>query len=201
MAKDYKNTPRPSDKKSKPTPGWVWMLTGLVLGLFVAFLVYLKDNSPQSTPAGSAKKAPVVEKGRPAERQLAKEKQAAASQEKKAQKPHFDFYNLLPEMEVFIPDQEMAKEREQANGDKNVVYYLQVASFQHFGDADRLRAQLALVNMESQVQRVTVDGSANNNQTWYRVRLGPYKSAREANKVRNQLREQSLNPVILKVKN
>jgi cell division protein FtsN len=205
MAKDYKNTPKPKDKKTKSTPGWVWMLTGLILGLFVAFLVYLKDNSPQhvATGGGSRTPAPVVEKGRPAESGASKEKQVAdAGEDKKAKKPRFDFYNLLPEMEVFIPDKEMAKEREKANGDDdNSVYYLQVASFQHFKDADKLRAQLALINMESQIQRVTVDGSSNDKQTWYRVRLGPYKSAREADKFRNRLREQSLNPVILKVKN
>jgi cell division protein FtsN len=202
MAKDYKNTPKSTDKKTKATPGWVWMLAGLSLGLLVAFLVYLKENAPQPTVAGGGKKAPVVEKGFPAQHQLAKEKQTTDSQkEKKGQKPHFDFYNLLPEMEVFIPDQEMAKEREKANGDENAAYYLQVASFQHFEDADRLRAQLALVNMESQIQRVTVDTPSNDKKTWYRVRLGPYKSAREADKFRNRLREQSLNPVILKVKN
>jgi len=193
MAKDYKNTAKPKDKKTKQPSCWLSMLTGLVIGLFVAFLVYLNANPHKTT--GGVTPAPVVDKGQPADA-----KQRAENGKKdSAQTPHFDFYNLLPEMEVFIPDQEIAAEREKSLGDDNVVYYLQVGSFRNFEDADRLRAKLALLSLESQTQRVTIDGSSNK-QTWHRVRVGPFTSAREMGKVRVRLQEQSLNPIVLKVK-
>ena len=192
MAKDYKNTPKPKHKAPKAAPGWLWMLAGLSIGLFVALLVYLKDYSLQSDARSTL--APVVDKSRPAERVV--EKPASKTDNTSAQKPHFDFYNLLPEMEVFIPEQELAAERESPSAEK-ATYFLQVGSFRHFKDADRLRAQLALLSIESQIQRVTI----NDKQTWHRVRVGPFHSARKMDRVRGRLHEQSINPIVIKVKN
>ncbi len=193
MTRDYKNTPKPGvapkKKKKVPaaTPGWVWLLAGLAIGLFVALLVYLKDFSAKG------KAVPVVDQGHPAE---PVEKKADPEQASETQKPRFDFYNLLPEMEVLIPDQELAAEREKEPAEK-VVYYLQAASFRKFGEADRMRAQLALMNIESQIQRVTV----NDTQAWHRVRIGPFTSARKMDKVRGRLRAANIDPIVLKVKN
>ena len=195
MAKDYKNTPKPKDKTPKGAPGWLWMLAGLSIGLFVALLVYLKDY--QQAGGERAKPAPVVEKGREAPKSA--EKKTEKSKEDSAQKPRFDFYNLLPEMEVFIPEQEIAAERERSPKEK-VTYYLQVGSFRQFEDADRLRAQLALMNLESHIQRVTVDGKSGGEQTWHRVRVGPFDSAREMDKIRGRLRAESMDPIVLKIK-
>lgn len=199
MARDYKNTPKPKDKDKSPklAPGWVWLLTGLSIGLFVALLVYLRDASL----AGGAGPAPVVDKGRPAKPQSEAVKTPSQNssqdptQDKAVQKPKFDFYNLLPEMEVFIPEQELAVERARKPAEK-VTYYLQAASFRHFEEADRLRARLALLNIESHIQRVTVNGK----QTWHRVRVGPFSSARKMDKVRGRLRAESMDPIVFKIK-
>jgi cell division protein FtsN len=192
MARDYKNTPKPKGKASQQLPGWAWLLTGLAIGLFVALLIHLKENM-QEKKAGLP---PVVEKGVPAEDKAAAKPEP---ENKTAQRPRFDFYNLLPEMEVLVPEQDLAKEREREPAEK-VVYYLQVASFRKFEEADRLRAQLAFMNLESHIQRVTVNSRGTDEQTWHRVQVGPFTSAREMDKVRNRLREESMDPMILKVK-
>ena len=196
MARDYKNTPKPKDKKPKAAPGWLWMLAGLSIGLFVALLVYLKDNSK----GGDARTtmAPVVEKGQAAIKEAVSKiakKIPADSDPNEDKKPRFDFYNLLPEMEVFIPPQTLEDERDRKSTEE-ITYYLQVGSFKNFADADRLRAQLTLDNFESHIQRVTI----NDTQTWHRVRVGPFKSARKMDIVRNRLRAQSIDPIVLKVK-
>ena len=195
MAKDYKNTTRRKSKKAKVTPGWVWMLAGLAIGLLVAYLVYLNDH-PLKMGKGN-KPAPVVEKSRVAE---PGQKAAVTGQKQNSetQRPRFDFYNLLPEMEVFIPEQEIAAEREKSSSGEQVVYDLQVGSFRQFADADRLRAKLALMNFESHIQRITITGKYNREQTWHRVRVGPFKSARKMGTVRNRLRDQALDPIVLK---
>jgi cell division protein FtsN len=191
VAKDYKNTARRT--KDKVAPGWVWMLAGLAIGLFVALLVYLKDYSVHD--AKNAKPAPVVDKSQPVEPAAKKKPEAAAKDKAEAQRPRFDFYNLLPEMEVQIPEQELAAEREKKPAE-DVVYFLQVGSFRRFEDADRMRAQLALLSIETQIQRVTI----NDTQTWHRVRAGPYTSPREMDKVRTRLRAESIDPIVLKAK-
>jgi len=200
MAKDYKNTSRRKSKKAKATPGWVWMLGGLSIGLFVALLVYLLDNPIEMGKGmgkGENKPAPVIEKSRAT---VSGKKSAGTGGEQgsEAQRPRFDFYNLLPEMEVFIPEQEIAAEREKSSSGETVVYDLQVGSFRQFEDADRLRAKLALMNFESHIQRITINGNYNREQTWHRVRVGPFKSARKMGKVRNQLRKQAMDPIVLK---
>ena len=197
MAKDYKNSPKPKDKKPKPTAGWVWMLGGLSIGLSLAVVVYFKDdllamNKP-SSPAS------VVDKGQAIPEVVAPKIDTKAKREPEEtehKKPRFDFYNLLPEMEVFLPPREPEARREQ-NRVKLVTYYLQVGSFQNFADADRLRAQLALTNIESKIQRAVASKGA---KVWHRVRVGPFKSARKMDKVRNRLRAQSLDPMVLTVK-
>ena len=200
MAKDYKNTPKRKSNKTTTMPGWVWMLGGLSIGLFVAYLVYLNDHPVQM--GKTSKQAPIIEKSRSAEpvQKSANPEQKTSQQENngQAQKPRFDFYNLLPEMEVLIPDQEIAAEREKNSSGEQVIYDLQVGSFRQFEDADRLRVRLALMSFESHIQRVTISGNYNSEQTWFRVRVGPFKSAREMGKVRNQLRDQAMDPIVLK---
>ena len=200
MAKDYKNTPKRKSKKNKAMPGWVWMLAGLGIGLLVALLVYLNDHPVEMGKTN--KQVPIVEKSRSAEAvQKSANSEQKTSQPKnngQAQKPRFDFYNLLPEMEVLIPDQEIAAEREKNSSGEQVIYDLQVGSFRQFEDADRLRARLALLSFESHIQRVTISGNYNSEQTWFRVRVGPFKSAREMGKIRNQLRDQAMDPIVLK---
>ena len=201
MAKDYKNTSRRKTKKNTSAPGWVWMLGGLSIGLVVAFLVYLNDH-PLEMGKEKTKPAPVVEKSRAAEpgQKAAASAKDASQQDKNSQtqRPSFSFYNLLPEMEVLIPEQEIAAEREKNSSGEQVVYDLQVGSFRQFEDADRLRAKLALMSFESHIQRITINGNYNREQTWFRVRVGPFKSAREMGKVRNRLRDQSMDPIVLK---
>ena len=86
-------------------PGYVWLLFGLVIGGAVMVAVYLKmphamDNllphpNPAAHPA-TAGDAGVAPEGNP----------ATAPVEPK--KPRYDFYTLLPEKEVIIPDEELS---------------------------------------------------------------------------------------------
>ena len=194
MARDYKNTPKPKSKPQKSSPGWLWMLGGLFIGLAFALLVYLQDHPIDM--GSTYKSAPVIEKSSHGD-SVKKKTSPTPEKNSQVQKPRFDFYNLLPEMEVLIPDQEITDEREKSSSGELVVYNLQVGSFRGFEDADRLRAKLALMSFESHIQKITIN-SQNSEQTWHRVRVGPFKSTREMGKVRTRLQDQSLDSIILK---
>ena len=86
-------------------PGWMWLMLGLLIGGALAVTLYVKmphaiDNLlPHPNPAAhptAAGDAGVAPEGNP----------AAASTVSK--KPRYDFYTLLPEKEVVIPDEELS---------------------------------------------------------------------------------------------
>jgi len=197
MPRDYKNTTR--RRKHKPSPGWVWMLAGLTVGLFVALLVFLH----QRYPAPEVRLARPAPQAHPRRARGAAEKPAARRHSKDtgagaATKPKFDFYTILPEMEVMVPEQDIAGKVEHgvAHVKTPGTYVLQVGSFRRYDQADRLKAQLALLGLEADIQGVTVNG----NETWHRVRLGPFHSLRKLNDAREVLKRHHVEALLLKLK-
>lgn len=170
--------------RAQSKPGW-WFLAGLTLGLLVALWVYL-----QGPRAGlpDASRAVVPEQG---------DKKAAVAPDAAA-KPRFDFYTILPELEVALPDQGTGTKPKShaAQAGKPEAYILQAGSFKSFAEADRLKASLNLIGIEAGIQTVTV----NNKDTWHRVQIGPYQDLAELNAVRARLKQNNIDAVLLRLK-
>ena len=136
-------------------------------------------------------------------------------------KPKFEFYTLLPEMEVVVPDEDLsapgpapaessgtaeapasAAAEDDAPGDtdpalKSGHYILQVASFRNMNDADGLKAQLTLLGFQPVVQTVAIDSD----EKWHRVRIGPYADRDSLEAARIRLRADGHdNPLVVWVK-
>jgi cell division protein FtsN len=107
--------------------------------------------------------------------------------------PQFDFYTILPEKEVVVPEYEIkTRAREERVGKAKETHYLmQAGSFKTFKEADRLRAKLALMGIESKVEKAKV-GSVN----WYRVKMGPYVQTDSVNTIRARLRQNGIDVII-----
>jgi len=197
MTRDYKTTRRKSPAKKrrrvhrtslkrKGTPGWVWLLCGLGLGLVIAIGAYfiVRHGNTTNKPA-----AQHVEK-KPADKKVVVVPDSG--------KPsRFDFYTLLPKMEVVIPDSAI----EQANRalpqhEVNLAYVLQTGSFRDHADAETMKARLALLGIEADIETVVID----NNDTWHRVRLGPFPDMAALKPVRRQLKQHDINFILLKMK-
>jgi cell division protein FtsN len=73
--------------------------------------------------------------------------------------------------------------------------YLQAGAFQKSSDADNLKARLALAGLEAQIQTATLS----DNSVWHRVRLGPYSTSAELDRARAVLRENKIEPSVIKV--
>jgi cell division protein FtsN len=136
---------------SKSSP-WVWISLGLIIGLFVAFVLFLDQKIVKTThkpvPADTA--------------------------QEDSKKPIFDFYTVLPEREVDIPEPDLTENRPnkkspQQQHSTKVQYILQAGSFTSAADAERQKAQLALVGLQSVVSKANVNGV-----TYFRVELGPF---------------------------
>ena len=178
--------------KKTPLPGWIWLTTGLVIGLFVAFLVYLKNNF-QDTPRAVASAQTSKTDAR------AVRKQQPAELPPPPTRTKFDFYTILPEMEVAVPDEDIESESRKAATSPATAtgtYILQAGSFRNNEQAERMKASLALIGIEASIQTVTIDSS----QTWHRVRIGPYHDLKQLNQVRNRLRENNINAILLRIK-
>ena len=97
----------------------------------------------------------------------------------------FEFYELLPNMELIVPEEEYEVEADTAP--QAVVepgtYVLQAGSFTALNDAERRRAELGLQGIQSYIQRVTID-----DKTYHRVRIGPTNDLDELNMLRSRLR-------------
>lgn len=208
MAKDYKNVSVKKTKK-RSFPGWAWLATGLAIGLFVAFLVYLKGRAPdrevQRLGEELSKRAEqTLEKAKggtpsePQEQVVNTEVKDKGSDKAAESKPRFDFYSILPEMEVLIPDIDLfeGKNKEKIKPvSAPGVYVLQVGSFRKFEEADRLKASLALMGIQAEIQKVTVNAK----DTFHRVRVGPYQDLNALNKMRKRLQEHNIESMLLKV--
>jgi cell division protein FtsN len=165
-------------------PGWAWMLFGLLIGLSVAFAIYVNGRDSRVPSQPVAREAASMEE---ATGQTAPDPvQMPPAAPDGPAKPRFDFYSMLPNFEVIIPEQEPDVSTDTAAKAVVVpgVYVLQAGSFTQHADADRRRAQLALQGIESTIQRVTID-----DKTYHRVRIGPIEDLERLNMVRTRLRE------------
>ena len=193
MPADYKSMGTTPEKK--PVSGFIWLLGGLVIGLFVALLVYL-DKQPDNSI--SFNEAVQVELNKLKTKSTAAKKTEPATQKTK---PRFDFFTILPEMEVFIPEHELQSSDSDEIADKRAInetgksYILQAGSFKKVEDADRLKASLSLLGLEANLQSVTV-----NNQQWHRVRTGPYNNTKDLYHSLNLLKQNGIKALPLEIK-
>jgi cell division protein FtsN len=157
------------------------MMFGLSLGLSVAFAVYVKDRqptvpNPKEVPQSASVQDTLDDNG---------EMAAGESDAREPAEKRFTFYDMLPNFEVIIPEQEpdVAADIEPSAVVEPGLYVLQAGSFSAYADADRRRAELALHGIESQIQRVTID-----DKTYHRVRVGPTNDLDKLNVLRSRLR-------------
>ena len=72
-------------------------------------------------------------------------------------------------------------------------YLLQAAAFRSSEDAERLRANLLMLNLPAETGRVDIASG-----TWYRVIVGPYDSQVKAERALTRLRENNLSALLIK---
>lgn len=140
--------------------------------------------------------------------------------------PEFEFYRVLPDQEVEVPREDDAGEDTAASeagakeptddsvepaGDKSTEsaepssptaanqpdqagpFVLQAGSFKALSAADRMKAELALLGVEAEIKSADLEGG----ETWHRVRAGPYTDRQRVNEIRQRLRDNDIDTIIL----
>ncbi len=198
MTKDYAKKTR-SDREKHSLPGWAWMLGGLTVGLFVALLVYINERRPETANTPPLNKVVKNFANDVVDANIKYIKNNNIKPIHKTDNPTigFDFYKILPEIEVPIPDLEQLKKQEQQRkNNPKFKYVLQAGSFRQYAEADKLKASLALFGVNAEIQSVTI----NKTNTWHRVRIGPFTSARKMDKIRHRLQKKRIRTMVLKLK-
>lgn len=191
MSRDYKPAPRNSASKKSGSP----MLAGIFIGIFIGLAIALAvavviKGSP--SPFLARKAEPAANDKIPLTPATPAEK-PADDKSKAAEKPRFDFYTILPGSEEPVSEKDIKQQTPESAAKGQ--YYLQAGAFQSEGEADNLKAKLALMGIEATIQTATVPDKG----VWHRVRVGPYNNVDDLNRMRATLSQNGVSTSLVKV--
>ena len=173
LSRDFKHVKRHTPGGGPAFNGWVGLGMGLALGLSVALAVHLHYRNLAPAEPQPAADAPPASAVAPTEEPAAPAADAG---------PGYDFYDMLPKQEVEVPASSGAKTAGAALPRGDVT--LQAGSFKNVAEADKLQAQLAQYGIDAKIQRFSLE-----DETWYRVRIGPIATVEELESIRAKLAE------------
>jgi cell division protein FtsN len=173
LSRDFKHVKRNTPGGSAFI-GWMGFAAGLTIGLTVAFGVYLhyRDLAPADPQAAAASP--------PASAQSTEEAPPTAVDPAK----DYTFYDMLPTQEVQVPKQEEKGDGAGASSLPVGDVVLQAGAFKQLTEAEKLQATLAHYGVDAKIQRFALQ-----DETWYRVRIGPIATVEDLEAVRAKLAE------------
>ena len=223
MPRDYKDSPPPRAPEGRLNhPMLLGIIIGLLLGIVISLAVALwlnrlanpfveKGKAAEPLPKiGSPQPPPPPDAARAAE-QAAKGKAAPDKPGKTSERPRFEFYQILPgDREVTEREAKAAPKVASAppaapapkpgsspaspKPHAGETYWLQAGAFSEEKEADNLKAKIALTGLEAAVRPVSIPDRG----TLFRVRLGPYQSLDDANRIKSALAQNGVGVAIIR---
>ncbi|WP_455204328.1 SPOR domain-containing protein [Kaarinaea lacus] len=197
---------------AKVVPMWMWLFAFIAVSSFVTLLLYLDqyEKGHVSETGGIQieeifSRTDVTDKtDDPKSRSETTAQQKQSSEDKNTS---FDFYSLLPKMEVLVPENEVKARSKVEPASEDMAtksmpataaasYFLQAGAFKDLQAADRMKANLAFIGVPSKIESVKLPDSG----VWHRVRVGPFNDLRDMNKIRNVMQSNNIQSITVKVK-
>jgi cell division protein FtsN len=219
MPKDYKDAPAARGASRLNHPLLRGMIIGLLIGIVISLAVALWLNRlanpfvQKNRPVEPLPRLNAVQPPPPEEAAKAAQKAAQGSAPDKAAKPsdrpRFEFYQILPGEKEAAPraaPKPPAPEAKPAEAPRpgsspatpkphgSEAYWLQAGAFSDEKEADNLRAKIALTGLEASVRSVATPDKGK----LYRVRLGPYQSVDDANRIKATLSQNGVAAAIIR---
>src|SRR5690606_31529055 len=189
MTRDYKPSARTRTKRATGSGSsmLVGILIGLLLGLGIALAVAIYLNKVPG-PFLSRAKAPEAPAPKPEVLKPVPETTARTDD-----KPRFDFYSILPGNEDPAGPKPGKEPPRAPAGEIKETFYLQAGAFHSPAEADNMKARLALLGIEANVQNAATDRGA-----LHRVRIGPFSRVEEVNRTRDTLKQNGIETTLIK---
>lgn len=214
MARDYKHRIQSSSyannrrrPKKAPTMWWRWLLVAALIGAFIVFLNMIRNMIPdlmgKESNSAVEQQSPVKQllEALPKTAIPTTQNVESSSAEKKddpavasePEEPRYDFYTILPQAETVIPDYEIkSRVREELVGkSKPAKYVMQAGSFREAAEAERHIAKLALLGIQSRVEKAKVG-----NVIWHRVKVGPYDNPSSVSTIKELLQKNGIGVIV-----
>jgi cell division protein FtsN len=216
MAKDFTPASTKSADSGGKGRGMPPMLTGIIIGLLMGIMLALgvatwlnRAHNPFLEKSPPVEALPTI-----ASRQVPPP--GTKNEKGDAEKPRFEFYQILPgdkggntteraatgtsNVARPSPDTKSASRSDAAVATEvsrpasAEIVFLQAGAFQSQTDAENLKAKIAFSGFEANVRPVNLPDKG----TLYRVRLGPYKSADEVNRIKATLSQNGISAAVVK---
>lgn len=218
MARDYKHRVQSASyqnsrrrQRKQPVMWWRWLLVAVLVGAFVTFLNMIRTMVPElmagkpqteqteEPPADDKVKQELAIKPQtppptvPPTTAEEKPVEATPAPPAEPEEPRYDFYTILPQAETVVPDYEIkSRVREEMVGKtKAAKYVMQAGSFREAAEAERHKAKLALLGIESRVEKAKVG-----NVIWHRVKVGPYDNPSSVSTIKELLQKNGIGVVV-----
>ncbi len=180
------------------------LLAGILIGaLGTAFYSGIRSGEPDRLGSGLNQ---LLETPRREGKSLTKANELLVTDQEPARTP-FDFFTVLPGIERLIPETEnnadlpseveppSTQEEQVEVKDSGSYYMLQVASYTSAAEADQMKLKLAKAGFTSSIQHISIQNQGD----FYRVRLGPFFTMPELEKVNVLLSRMGIDALRLKV--
>ena len=161
-------------------PGWAWLLAGILIGMFISFLIYLREFAPQNLPPESAQVT------NPSITNTKNDPVAFC----------LEFYDKLPKPETPNTAGTKGEENQPPQPDLLVTtpgrYLLQVGSFQDEKSAEGLKGYLVSIGIPAHIETTPLSETGR----WYRVQVGPFTDLDKLNQTRSLLAKNNITAIL-----
>jgi cell division protein FtsN len=194
-------------KSANASNHWTWLMTGMLIGILGITAIFLfvtgkwpldKFNTkPNLNPLIRQSNAilPNSTTKKNAPKPTLREARHSKTKAQKKEPARFEFYQLLPGMEVPLPEAETETASNKstpslAKTEKKLAaaqYLIQAGAFRNLDQAESLKKRLLLKEVTSRIQKVEAEDGV-----WFRVTLGPFSSETIALSEKSRLAKQKI---------
>lgn len=190
--------------KSSTSNHWIWLMTGMLLGILGITAIFLFVTG--KWPLDKFNPSPLIRQSNTLVSNNVSKKSAQKSTQKskivtpKKEPARFEFYQLLPGMEVPLPEATTKTTSNKptpalAKTEKKIAaaqYLIQAGTFRGLGHAASLKKRIDLTGMSAKIQKIDAEDG-----TWFRVTLGPFSSETMALSQKTRLAKEKISGILI----